>query len=146
MTFDDQQDEHPTLPLGPMIDAVFLLLCFFLVTTDFTPLEGLLEAQLPKGLGQEAATKVPDKQDEMRINIVQAGKDPAYLWNDVPVEGTEQQALAEIRRRLGEYKERVQSPVVVIDAAGDVVLQAVVNVRSICNELDIRVMIPSQVS
>lgn len=145
MTFDDQHDEHPTLPLGPMIDAVFLLLCFFLVTTDFTPLEGLLEAQLPKGLGQAAATEVPEKQEPMRVNIVQAGKYPAYLWNDVPVEGTEQEALAKLRTMMGEYKNSVQSPVVIIDAAGDVVLQAVVNVRSICNELDIRVMIPSMV-
>lgn len=44
----------PDLDLMPMIDVTFLLLVFFLCTLSFKPLEGRLEALLPKGAGPNA--------------------------------------------------------------------------------------------
>ena len=46
--------ERPDSSMTSMIDVVFLLLVFFLCTLEFRVLEGRLDAELPKGIGQVA--------------------------------------------------------------------------------------------
>jgi len=62
-----QQDEDVALDMGPMIDAVFLLLIFFLVTTmlkkDDTSVE---EIELPIS---RSALEVPPDDSQVVINI-----------------------------------------------------------------------------
>ena len=50
-----------TLNLAPMMDVMFNLLVFFLVTTSFTLPEGLLAAKLPRttGISQDRQLSVP---------------------------------------------------------------------------------------
>jgi biopolymer transport protein ExbD len=60
---------HPDINLTPLIDVVFLLLIFFMVSTTFKD-EARLRVQLPQAQGEEVPAKEPD---QIRILIDQAG-------------------------------------------------------------------------
>ena len=46
-----KRHKPPTLSMAPMIDCVFLLLIFFMVSTTFAPIQGL-RVQLPPPISQ----------------------------------------------------------------------------------------------
>ncbi|MBH05700.1 MAG: hypothetical protein CMJ20_05205 [Phycisphaeraceae bacterium] len=48
-----------TLNLTAMIDVIFLLLIYFVVTANFTPGEGILTANLPRGSGTASPMEPP---------------------------------------------------------------------------------------
>ncbi len=58
-------------PLTPMIDVVFQLLLYFILTTNFQP-EGLLPGTLPRGPVQEPSTSIAHP---IRINLHPRGPD-----------------------------------------------------------------------
>lgn len=64
MKFSHQQQEPLNINLTPLIDVVFLLLIFFMVTTTFTR-ETQLEVSLP-----EASSAQATNQQQDRIDIV----------------------------------------------------------------------------
>jgi len=53
--------------LSAMIDIIFLLLIYFVVTANFTPDEGVLTAKLPQGTGAPAQDLTPPQRP---LNIV----------------------------------------------------------------------------
>ncbi|HOX39002.1 MAG TPA: biopolymer transporter ExbD [Candidatus Brocadiia bacterium] len=55
--------ETPELNLTPMIDVVFQLLSFFLVTARFLPSEGILQTQMPEPTKATAAKPVENPED-----------------------------------------------------------------------------------
>ncbi|WP_207061093.1 biopolymer transporter ExbD [Motiliproteus sp. SC1-56] len=57
MKFKRQTSEEVSVNLTPLIDVVFLLLIFFMVSTTFTR-ETHLKIDLPKASGQEAESQV----------------------------------------------------------------------------------------
>ncbi len=65
MKFKRQIDSDVSIDLTPMIDVVFLLLIFFMVSTTFTK-ESHLEITLPESSGEPAKTTV--KEIEVVIN------------------------------------------------------------------------------
>ncbi|MDG2149973.1 MAG: biopolymer transporter ExbD [Planctomycetota bacterium] len=60
--------EEVTMELTPMIDVVFLLLIFFIVTMKFKVLEGKLETELPKDVGVNSG-EVEDLLEKLEIKI-----------------------------------------------------------------------------
>ena len=60
--------EEVTMELTPMIDVVFLLLIFFIVTMKFKVLEGKLETELPKDVGVNAG-EVEELLEKLEIDI-----------------------------------------------------------------------------
>ncbi len=64
MKFSHQQQEPLSINLTPLIDVVFLLLIFFMVTTTFTR-ETQLEVSLPEASSAQTAS-----QEQDRIDIV----------------------------------------------------------------------------
>ena len=64
MKFSHQQQEPLNINLTPLIDVVFLLLIFFMVTTTFTR-ETQLEVSLPEASSAQAAS-----QEQERIDII----------------------------------------------------------------------------
>ena len=64
--FRPTADTTPELNMTPMIDVVFQLLAFFLVTARFLPLEGMLQTQMPEPTKAAAAQPV-DNPDEVEI-------------------------------------------------------------------------------
>jgi biopolymer transport protein ExbD len=63
--FKRQVDEEISVNLTPLIDVVFLLLIFFMVSTTFTK-ESHLEIELPEAAGEKSTTDT--KQIEIVIN------------------------------------------------------------------------------
>ncbi|WP_250658270.1 ExbD/TolR family protein [Alkalimarinus coralli] len=59
MKFKRQVDEDVSVNLTPLIDVVFLLLIFFMVSTTFTK-ESHLEIELPEASGEKSASNVKE--------------------------------------------------------------------------------------
>jgi biopolymer transport protein ExbD len=57
--------EEPTVDLTSLIDVVFLLLIFFMVSTTFEH-QAVLKVDLPEGTGVEA----PSESDPLRLELV----------------------------------------------------------------------------
>ncbi|HKS11434.1 MAG TPA: biopolymer transporter ExbD [Pseudomonas sp.] len=63
----NRQRENVDINLASLIDVVFVLLLFFVVTTTFTR-ETQLRVELPEAASATAATDAPDKQVEITIS------------------------------------------------------------------------------
>jgi biopolymer transport protein ExbD len=59
MNLRPQRPEPPDINLTPLIDVVFLLLIFFMVSTTFKD-EARIQVRLPEAQGEEAPTEEPD--------------------------------------------------------------------------------------
>ena len=92
MNLRPQRPEPPDINLAPLIDVVFLLLIFFMVTTTFREEVGI-KIQLPQAQAQGEA--VADRQ-ALTLVIDASG---AFYVNDRRVGDTEPDSL---RRALGE--------------------------------------------
>ena len=106
------------LSLTPMIDVVFLLLIFFMVTTTFSK-ESMIKIQLPQA---EGVARAPEKQIVLTIN--QAGQyflEGKAIGGDKPEQLT--QALAGISNKQhpllinADARAPVQAAISVLDIA-----------------------------
>lgn len=68
---DDPESDEFIVNLTPMIDVVFLLLIFFMVTTTFLDPEREIEVELPTA---QSAGEPERMLDEIVINILQDGR------------------------------------------------------------------------
>lgn len=110
------------LSLTPLIDVVFLLLIFFLVTSKFDEEERRLPIELPVAT---SATPMTQKPREMTIDIDRAGQ---YFVNGQGVSVVELEAA--LRRAVASNPTN-QS--VVIRADAEVAFQPVVSAMDLCN-------------
>ena len=74
---EDPQTED--LNMTPMIDVVFQLLIFFMLTMQFKEVEGKLLSQLPKDAGPLSAAAPP--REEVRIAVCAGGSLDQHLGN-----------------------------------------------------------------
>ena len=93
------QIEEVEMELTPMIDVVFLLLIFFIVTMKFKVLEGKLVTELPKDEGTSAGD--PPLIDKIEIDIeTSSGSADGFI---VKVNGQTMPNMATFRQTLGRY-------------------------------------------
>ena len=85
MKFHIRREDGISIPLTPLIDVVFLLLLFFMLTTTFSQLD-FLKIQLPQGDAEAAGA-------EVRINLAIDAMGDYYL-NGHPLP-SEAEAFAE---------------------------------------------------
>lgn len=85
MKFRRQRGEELSVNLTPLIDVVFLLLIFFMVSTTFTK-ESRLHLELPSAEG-ESATEIPNA---LEVVVSAQGK---YRLNEQPLLENNVQAL-----------------------------------------------------
>lgn len=71
MKFSDRQEEETIINLTPLIDVVFLLLIFFMVSTTFSK-ESELRIQLPESSEEKS------EEQESRIVEIEIDSDGAY--------------------------------------------------------------------
>ncbi|MBP6582278.1 MAG: biopolymer transporter ExbD [Chromatiaceae bacterium] len=90
MNLRPQRPEPPDINLAPLIDVVFLLLIFFMVTTTFREEVGI-KIQLPQAQGEAAA-----EQQALTLVIDASGD---FYVNDRRVADTQPDSL---RKALGE--------------------------------------------
>jgi len=104
------------VPLTPLIDIVFLLLIYFLLTTNFMVDEGI-KVKLP-----QARAAAPQTEETITVYVDQQGR--AFL-------GTEEVSIARLFDRLKEMIGGQQNKLVVIRADRAVILNKAVKVMEI---------------
>ena len=118
-----------------MIDMVFLLLVFFMVTAKPIKQESDISLGLPGTVAAEEAVDLPDEQ---RIRIEDDG---SIVLNDsvlAPAADTNLKELVAILKRFKESSEANKSEALVtLDAADDTNHQRIVDVLNACARADI---------
>lgn len=115
MKFPRRTLDDPAINLTPLIDVVFLLLIFFMVTTTFTR-DTRLTVNLPEADAQQAEA-VPD---QIEVLVSQAGR---YSVNERVLNDTEAAALS---RALLELAAGDRSRAILLIADAEATHQAVV--------------------
>ena len=125
MKFQSRQPESANMQLAPMIDIVFLLLIFFIVTWQFTKSETELSVSVPTA--QEGAE--PERQGgEIVINILGDGI--------IRVEGTTVD-LEQLLEKLSQIAIQFENQPVRIRGDGEVAYQRIVEVIDTCQKAGI---------
>jgi len=71
MKINVPQSDDPELNVAPLIDMVFLLLVYFMVTASLVKSEGDLSIRLPGAVAQAGSVDMPDEQI---IEITETGR------------------------------------------------------------------------
>ena len=124
MQFRRQTKNEESINLTPLIDVVFLLLIFFMVSTTFTK-ETHIKLQLPEAEGDPA----PERPEQIEVTINSEG---AYAINGNALVNAEIQTVVMALEKLGPVDSSIpfiitadaqvayDSVVTIMDAAGRV--------------------------
>ena len=123
MNFRNKKHGPLEVSLTPMIDVVFLLLIFFMVTTTFSK-ETSIKIQLPQADGEEAE---PNKQ-RVRLTI---GKEGKIYINDRPLAN---QSLATLTKELSAVGSDKQTPLI-INADANAPIQSAISVLDVAKKV-----------
>lgn len=124
MNLRSQRREEPEVNLTPLIDVVFLLLIFFMVSTTFQR-ESELKIQLP-----EASTEPTEAPKEALEIIIDA--QGRYFIQEQQVINTE---LPTLRRAIEKAIAGQDDPPVIIRADADTPYQAVIRAMDATSQL-----------
>ena len=127
MNLHPRRPEDPDVNLTPLIDVVFLLLIFFMVSTTFRQ-EADIAIELPKA----AQEPIPAEQQRLVVHIDAMGR---YFVNDLALAATD---LETLKTALLEAAGDERNLPFVIRAAGDTPHQAVVTVMDAASQLGFR--------
>ena len=94
-----EEEETPSIELSPMIDCVFILLIFFIVTTVFIEEQGL-QASKPDA----AATASPDETENVVLEITAENK---ILFDDQEI------TLSDVTGRVKDSVAEPETPVTI---------------------------------
>lgn len=126
MKWQRMQREEPDINLTPLIDVVFLLLIFFMVSTTFDH-----ESQISIELPQAKATSKQDQKQSLEVLIDAKGH---FYVNDHRLVNTQIDTLKRaIRQAAGDRK----NPVFVISADANTPHQAVVTAMDAARQVGI---------
>lgn len=114
--------------MTPMIDVIFLLLIFFVCTANFQPLEGTLPTNMALSGSSAVEIVLPDPRqvDVARIRLTFEG---SAHWQ---VEGNSCTSLREVRDLLVRLREIKADLPVIIDCAGNVPMEHLIDLYDIC--------------
>lgn len=134
MNLRPKKDEEPDINLTPLIDVVFLMLIFFMVSTTFQK-ESVVKIDLPRASTQED----PVKEDIVEVTVNVSGE---YYINRVRVLNREAKTLkAAILKHAGTNNTRP----FIIRADAKAPHQAVVTVMDVAGQLGYsRLSIPTE--
>lgn len=125
MKFSSRQPEPAGMQLAPMIDIVFLLLIFFIVTWQFSRSETELSVSVPTA--EEGAE--PERQrGEIIINVL--------ADNSIRVEGSNVD-LIQLHDKLAKIAKEFENQPVRIRGDGKVAYQRIVEVIDTCQKAGI---------
>ena len=115
MKLTTNKQEAPDVNLTPMIDVVFLLLLFFMVSTSFIR-ESSLKVDLPEATGEAMAEQI----EPIDIIISSAGN---FTINQIELLDNSREAISEaLKTAVGEQ----QDPHIIISADADTDYQNIV--------------------
>jgi biopolymer transport protein ExbD len=122
MKFSSRQPESASMQLAPMIDIVFLLLIFFIVTWQFTRSETELKVSVPTA---EEGGEPSRQRGEIIINVMPDAS--------IRVEGADV-TLEELREKLASIARQYENQPVRIRGDGSVPYQRIVEVIDTCQK------------
>lgn len=125
-----RQHQAVEMQMGPMIDMVFLLLVFFMVTAKPIQPESDISLGLPGTMAQEEPVELPDEQ---RIEILADGR---IVLNELELAAAGDTTMPRVVQTLSRLRQSADlnqsAALVTIDAHDDVPHQRVVNVFDAC--------------
>ncbi|MCB1099731.1 MAG: biopolymer transporter ExbD [Verrucomicrobiae bacterium] len=125
-----RQHQAVEMQMGPMIDMVFLLLVFFMVTAKPIDPESDISLGLPGTVAQTESVELPDEQ---RIEILADGR---IVLNELELAAANDVPMPRVVTTLTRLKESADlnraEALVTIDAHNDVPHQRVVDVFDAC--------------
>ena len=123
------------MQMGPMIDMVFLLLVFFMVSAKPVKQESDINIGLPGTVSQEEALDIPDEQ---RIQIQPNGQ---IVLNDQPMDSPANVEMPSLLTTLKRFKESADSnkteALITIDADDAANHERIVQVLNVCARAEI---------
>jgi biopolymer transport protein ExbD len=123
------------MQMGPMIDMVFLLLVFFMVTAKPVKQESDISLGLPGTVAAEESIELPDEQ---RIRIEDDGR---IVLNDTTLGEPGDAQLTTLVATLKRFKEAADAnkaeALVTLDAADNTTQQRIVDVLNACARAEI---------
>lgn len=130
-----RQLEDCEIPMGPMIDMVFLLLVFFMVTARPIKQESDIGMSLPGTVAQERSLDIPDEQ---RIDIAADG---TVSLNERTMAAPGERAMPLLLSTLSRFRQAAEAnrsqPLVTIAAADATTHQRIVDVLNVCAKAEI---------
>ncbi|PWU10661.1 MAG: hypothetical protein C5B47_01910 [Verrucomicrobia bacterium] len=120
------------MPMGPMIDMVFLLLVFFLVNARPQIQEKEMSLSLPGTVSQEHPVEIPE---ELRIVISPTGQ---VFLNDLALDGVNSREMPLLEKTLFRLREAAianrSSPFIILDVADATLYQRIIDVLNACTK------------
>jgi biopolymer transport protein ExbD len=116
--------EEPDVNLTPMIDVVFLLLLFFMVSTSFIR-ESSLKVDLPEAAGQPSE----GMEDAIEIAINSEGH---FILDGISISAKKPSQLAKLLKKLVNND---PTPHIIIAADANVEYQLIVTVMDVAQQL-----------
>ncbi len=130
---EEMENADEGLQIGPLIDVVFLLLIYFIVTSSLKEPEGDLGIRLPGNVQQSTQLQMPDEQI---IEISAEGG--VNLNNRLWDEGADMTDLIDTLRNYKAAAEATgNKAMITIQAADDTRHQRVIDVMSACGQAGI---------
>lgn len=99
MKLRTREREEPTVDLTSLIDVVFLLLIFFMVSTNFER-QAVLKVDLPEASAVEAPVEVPD-----RLELVIDPTGRMFLNDQQLIDDQRSTMIAAFRQAAGEQRD-----------------------------------------
>lgn len=126
----DLMDETMELQIAPLIDCVFQLLIYFMVSASLHKTEADLGISLPGTVMQAKSIQMPDEQ------IIEIDDDGHVTLNDKEYDSPQQQAMPQLTAMLIRYRQATESSqskaLVTIQANDNTRHQRVVDVLNAC--------------
>jgi len=118
-------------PLTPMIDVIFLLLVFFVCTSNFNPLENILpmDTSIPGSVTAEMLLPEPIDLD---VVLVKISFDRQPHWQ---IEGNQCSSLQEVQGVLQAMRDLKQDIPVILESADNVPMGMVIDVYDVCRRV-----------
>ena len=127
---DDLLNEKTELQIAPLIDVVFLLLIYFMVSSSLKRSEADLSMSLPSSVAQATELKMPDEQ------IIEVLANGHIVLNDREYADPSKADLADLEYTLTRYREAsalMGTPAMITIAAEDDSLhERVIDVMNAC--------------
>lgn len=127
---DELINEKVDLQIAPLIDCVFLLLIYFMVSSSLKRSEADLGLSLPGQVKQSESMSMPDEQ------IIEVRANGAIVFNDQEYKDTSKADLADLEQTLLRYREASwlvdTQPMITIAADKDAIHGRVVDVLNAC--------------
>jgi len=91
--------DKPEIPIAPLIDAVFLLLIYFMVTSSLEKQEADISFELPGTVEQEEPLELPDEQ------IIEIREDGQIVVNEYNYDAPGAKRLIQLQAMLTRLQE-----------------------------------------